>query len=80
MNRFAFFIAIILLNINLFAQNKLSGFVVDEHTHEKLIGVNIIVEETSIGTSTNADGEFILLNIPSGKQSIKFSHIGYKEE
>ncbi|MDZ7764311.1 MAG: carboxypeptidase-like regulatory domain-containing protein [Melioribacteraceae bacterium] len=46
------------------------------HTHEKLIGVNIVVEGTSIGTSTNADGEFILLNIPPGKQSIKFSHIG----
>ncbi|MCZ7603041.1 MAG: TonB-dependent receptor [Melioribacteraceae bacterium] len=79
MNRFAFFIALVLLNINLLAQNKLSGVIIDEHTHEKLIGANIIVMGTTIGTSTNTKGEFTLSNIPDGKQSIKFSHIGYSD-
>lgn len=80
MNRFAIVTSVLLfLLTNIFAQNKLSGFVVDEHTHEKLIGVNIIVEGTSIGTSTNINGEFNLSNIPDGNHTIKFSHIGYKE-
>lgn len=79
MNRFAICIALVLLSINLLAQNKLSGVIIDEHTHDKLIGANIMVVGTTIGTSTNSDGEFTLSHIPDGKQHVKFSHIGYRD-
>ena len=78
-NRYAIIALLLLLISSLSAQNKLSGLVVDEHTHERLIGVNIIVVGTAIGTSTNTEGEFTLSGIPDGTQSIKFSHIGFRD-
>ena len=62
----------------LYSQNELNGVVIDEHSGEKLPGVNIVLAEASTGTSTNANGEFVLSNIPNGKQKIIFSHIGYE--
>ena len=73
-NRYAIIALLLFLINSLSAQNKLNGLVVDEHTHEKLIGVNIIIVGTAIGTSTNTEGEFTLSGIPDGTQSIKFSH------
>ena len=52
---------------------------IDEHTHENLVGVNIILMGSSKGTSTDSDGYFELKNILGSKQNIKFSYIGYKE-
>lgn len=80
MNYYAFTAAILLLLFSsLSAQNKLTGRVIDEHNHDELIGVNIIILGTTNGTSTNTVGEFILSNITDGKKTIKFSHIGYKD-
>ena len=81
MQRFIYTFLIIstLLIVDIFAQNSLRGRVIDEHTHENLVGVNIILMGSSKGTSTDSDGYFELKNIPGSKQNIKFSYIGYKE-
>jgi outer membrane receptor for ferrienterochelin and colicins len=78
-DRYSIIALLLLLISSLSAQNKLSGLVLDEHTHERLIGVNIIIVGTAIGTSTNTEGEFTLSGIPDGTQSIKFSHIGFRD-
>jgi len=56
------------------------GKVFDKTTQEPLMGVNIIVLNSSpiIGTTTNFEGNFILDNVPVGRQSIQFSMIGYE--
>lgn len=61
---------------SLFAQNKITvnGTVVDE-TNLPMIGVNISVENTTIGTVTNLDGEFTL-DVEEGTPLL-FSYIGY---
>ncbi len=41
-----------------------------------LIGVNIVVKNTSIGTASDIDGTFVL-NIPDGDQVLVFSYTGY---
>ena len=38
------------------------------------------IKNTSIGTVTDEDGRFIIDDVPSGKQEIMASHIGFKEE
>ncbi len=56
----------------------ISGFVLDETNGEALIGVNIFLEETLIGGSTNLSGYYVVPEIPAGTYTIVFSHVGYK--
>lgn len=57
---------------------KIAGQVIDGETGEPLIGVNIIVEGTSHGAATNADGYYTILNMMPGTYSVKASMIGYQ--
>ncbi|GAB4328115.1 MAG: TonB-dependent receptor [Calditrichia bacterium] len=58
---------------------KIAGVVRDKNSGEGLIGVNIIVEGTSLGGTTDLDGSFIILNIPPGEYTLVFQYIGYRE-
>lgn len=62
------------------AQEKrsISGKVTDSTTGEVLASVNVFLSNTSIGTSSGADGSFRLQNIPEGKYDLIASSIGYK--
>ncbi|MGH2568225.1 MAG: carboxypeptidase-like regulatory domain-containing protein, partial [Bacteroidota bacterium] len=68
----------LLLSIPLFAQTgKITGTVRDDKTKEPLISVNVIVEGTTVGASTNLDGSFTILNVPPGMHLVRASMIGY---
>ena len=56
---------------------KIVGIVKDKNSGEPLIGVNILVEGTSLGASTDIDGTFIILNVPPGTYTITAQYIGY---
>ncbi len=58
---------------------KISGKVTDAATGEPLPSVNIVVVGTTMGTSTDVNGNYVLLNIPAGKYTLKFSMIGYAD-
>ena len=58
-------------------QETVRGTVVDARTGETLPGVNILIEGTSSGTTTNVDGEFEL-SVPSLQETLIFSYIGYQ--
>ena len=53
-----------------------TGSVSDMSTGEPLPGVNISVAGTTIGTSSDAEGQFEL-NVPSLSDTLQFSFIGY---
>ena len=57
----------------------ISGIVLDEKS-VPVIGANIIIPGTKIGSVTNLDGKFTLKNVPSGEQKIQVSYIGYKQQ
>lgn len=57
---------------------KITGQVVDAETGDLLPSINISVEGTNKGASTNFRGEFNIIGIPSGRYSIKASAIGFK--
>jgi len=59
------------------AQHQVSGTVTDEVTDEPLMGVNIVIEGTTIGTSSGPEGQY-QLNVPSADQVLIFSFIGYQ--
>jgi len=52
------------------------GVVIDDETGETLIGVNVVVKGTTIGTSTDLDGAFSL-KVPVGIQTLEVSFISY---
>ena len=81
MKSFLNIICILILHQILFGgtTGKLSGTLIDKETGEPLIGCNIIIEDTYLGTSSNEKGEYALLNIPPNTYSIRFEMIGYKK-
>ena len=62
-----------------FAQQttEVRGRVTDENK-QPLIGVDVVLEGTSIGVSTNDKGFYELHNVPIGKQTIVFSYLGFQ--
>lgn len=69
----------VLMHLPLSAQTtgKIAGTVVDETSGDPLIGVNIILEGQSIGTATDADGAFFILNVSPGVYTVTAQMIGY---
>jgi TonB-linked SusC/RagA family outer membrane protein len=59
-----------------FAQRTIKGVVTDAESGEELIGANILVVGTSIGTITDIDGSYSL-NVPAGATQLEFSYTGY---
>ncbi len=58
-------------------KGSLSGRVLDEATGLPLPSVNVFITDLKVGSSTNANGEFILTNISEGTHLVEISHIGY---
>lgn len=56
---------------------KIAGKIIDKSTGEALIGANIIIVGTTIGASSDIDGNYFILNIPPGEYQVKASMIGY---
>ena len=55
------------------------GIVKDKKTQKSLIGANVFIVGTSIGTSTDTDGKYRLPNVQLGSYKLKASYIGYQE-
>lgn len=56
---------------------KISGRVTDAETGEPLFGANVIVEGTIMGGAADADGRYMILNVPPGTYRVKAMMIGY---
>lgn len=56
---------------------KIVGRVTDASTGEPLFGCNVIIEGSYLGAATNADGEYLILNVPPGDYRVKAGMIGY---
>jgi outer membrane receptor protein involved in Fe transport len=57
---------------------KISGVVRDSRTKEPIPGVNVVVQGTSLGASSNVEGRYVILNVPSGRVKVGASFIGYR--
>jgi TonB-dependent receptor len=53
------------------------GRVLDRETGDPLPGANVIIQGTSIGGSTDLDGKYTLRNVPTGRQSMRVTYVGY---
>lgn len=74
------FFSIILISPTIIAQNiEVFGKVSDSETGMPLPGVNIIIEGTNNGTTSDFDGDYSL-QVPEENSSLIFSYIGYLEQ
>lgn len=56
---------------------KLAGTVISQED-DAMVGVNVVVEGTYLGTATDENGEYFILNVPPGNYTVKFMMMGYK--
>ncbi len=66
-------------SICLFGQGTISGTIIDEKYSEPLIGANVLIDGTSIGTSTDYDGKY-QFSAAAGTYTIVVTYIGYNEK
>ncbi|MCB9310426.1 MAG: SusC/RagA family TonB-linked outer membrane protein [Lewinellaceae bacterium] len=59
------------------AQNNISGKVFSDLDSEPLIGVNVLIKGSNLGTITDVDGMFTLKNVPQNGV-LEFSYVGYQ--
>ena len=55
---------------------KVAGRVLQKADNEPIIGANIVVTGTTIGTITDVDGHFALDNLPANAQTLTISYVG----
>ncbi|WP_396178020.1 SusC/RagA family TonB-linked outer membrane protein [Flavobacterium sp.] len=68
---------VLLFPLSILAQSTLTGTVMDKVSNQPLPGVNVVVQGTQNGTSTDFDGKFSL-KVNKG-DVIVFTYIGFKE-
>lgn len=68
---------VLFLPLSVLAQSTLEGVVLDAKTKSPIPGVNVTIQGTTSGTSTDFDGKFKLAKVKKGDK-IVFSFIGYK--
>jgi hypothetical protein len=62
-------------------RQNIRGRVVDKDTGEPLEGVNVVIHEhdSILGSTTNAQGFFLIANVVVGRHTIKATCLGYEE-
>ncbi|RNC79575.1 MAG: carboxypeptidase-like regulatory domain-containing protein [Balneola sp.] len=67
-------------NLTIAQSISISGSVLERETEEPLIGVNVYLAGTSIGASTNANGEFEFETNLKGRFDLVVSFLGFETE
>ena len=56
---------------------KIAGTVVDAETGNPLPGVNVLVVGTQRGATTNAEGQYTIINVEPGSHDVRASFVGF---
>jgi hypothetical protein len=78
-------LVVILSTAPAFAQatQTIRGKIIDEVSKTPLIGVNVQVVgtfENPLGAATDADGNYVITNVPLGRQTLRVSYVGFEEQ
>ncbi|MBN1781448.1 TonB-dependent receptor [bacterium] len=58
---------------------KIRGIITDAEGGQLLAGANVMVEGTLLGTATDENGEYLILNVPVGKFNVVATFMGYQK-
>lgn len=76
-----FYILFLVLHCSglLFGQGgNIRGQIIDAQTNESLPYANIFINNTTIGTATDVNGDFIVKDVPNGVSELVISYVGYQ--
>ncbi|MBC8402296.1 MAG: TonB-dependent receptor [Candidatus Marinimicrobia bacterium] len=77
----AFCIILVVSHSILFAagRGKIAGYISDVVTGKPLLGANVFLQGTALGSSTDREGYYSINSVPSGEYELFVSYIGYKQ-
>ena len=67
------------VSVSISQEYVLQGKIVDATTGEPVLGVNVIIQGTTIGTLSDLDG-FYFIKVPDPSSYIEYSFIGYETQ
>ncbi len=59
---------------------RITGNVIDANDRQPLIGVQVIIQGTTQGTTTDFDGNYRILNVRPGTYTLEFRYVGYQTQ
>ncbi len=71
-------LAFCLAAISSWAQNSISGKVLDAKTNEPLIGASVWTEKQGRGAVTDEDGNFTITKLKEGEIQLRISYVGFE--
>lgn len=79
--RFSILLALIGLATFAHAQNgSIVGQVLDVKTNEAIIGANVVIQGTTVGSATDIEGNFAIANLKPDTYTIVVTYIAYKPQ
>ena len=69
---------LIILSVQIYGQGTLRGTVTDSLSGDGLIGANVFLEGTALGSATDIEGDYVVTRIPPKEYTVRISYIGYK--
>ena len=68
--------------VPLFSQtnSNVMGKVIDSQSEEALPGANVLLVGTSLGASTDLNGDFVIRNVPPGSYTVRTTYVGYQAD
>lgn len=69
---------IILISSFVYGQGTLRGVISDSLINKPLVGANVFLLGTALGSATDLEGQYVIPTIPAGNYTLKISYIGYK--
>jgi len=73
-----FLLFFVCIQSNTAQTSEIKGIIKDKKTNELIIGANVILQSTLIGSFSNLNGEYSIKHIPSGRYNVVCSFISYK--
>jgi TonB-dependent receptor len=67
-----------LFPLSIYGQGVIRGIISDSVTTKPLIGANVFLVGTSLGSATDLDGNYRISGIPSGSYKVRVTYIGYQ--
>lgn len=73
---------ILMFSFLVYGQNygKITGIVMDARNGEPLVGANVFIPGTMFGAATDADGYFVILQLPPGSYDLQCEYVGYQKQ
>ena len=75
------FLALLLVSVIPLAggsTGKIKGNIIDNEGQQSLIGVNIYLDGTAIGTASDELGNYLIINVPAATYTVVVSYVGYQ--